>query len=184
MDWKNRLKQIQLVVLDVDGTMTDGGMYYTAEGDIMKRFHVHDGMGINLLRYAGIEIAIMTADPSPIVAARAKKLKIEHVLLGCKAKKNALEALCSKLSISLDCVAYMGDDINDEAPMRISGVKACPANAVRVIREIADYICTNAGGHGAVREFAELILEAQGLPNTLPEDWSKEPFYSTAPALQ
>lgn len=175
MEWKDRLKQIRLIVLDVDGTMTDGGMYYTADGDVMKRFHVHDGMGLNLLRKAGIEIAFMTSESSPIVTARAKKLKIEHVILGCKAKKSALEKLSAELGIPLDQIAFVGDDINDAQAMRISGVKVCPANATKVIRELADYTCTLAGGHGAVREFAELLLEAQNQFNTLAEDWALEP---------
>lgn len=184
MDWKERLKHIKLVVLDVDGTMTDGGMYYTAEGEVMKRFHVHDGMGINLLHRAGIKVAILTADKSALINARAKKLNIEYVILGCKAKKSALEELSSKLALSLEQIAYIGDDINDEGAMRISGISVCPANALPVIRSLADYTCSLPGGHGAIREFSEMVLEAQNLPNTLPEDWSSGHLVETVSITQ
>jgi YrbI family 3-deoxy-D-manno-octulosonate 8-phosphate phosphatase len=171
MDCEERLKEIQLLVLDVDGTLTDGGMYYSAEGDVLKRFYVQDGMGITLLQRAGIKIALLTSESSPIVKARALKLKIEHVILGCKAKRQALLDLAQKLEIPLHRIAYMGDDVNDEAPMQIAGIAACPSDAVSVIQKVADYICQAQGGKGAVREFAEKILEAQGKSNTLPEVW-------------
>lgn len=171
MHWKERLKHIRLVALDVDGTLTDGGMYYSAEGDVMKRFYVQDGMGLTLLHRAGIEIAFITSENSPIVGARAKKLRIKHVILGCQAKKHALEDLSKQLSIPLEHMAYMGDDVNDEAPMKIVGVKACPSDAVAVIKSISDFVSTKPGGRGAVREFVELLLEAQNKSNTLPEVW-------------
>jgi YrbI family 3-deoxy-D-manno-octulosonate 8-phosphate phosphatase len=171
MDWKDRLATVRLVVLDVDGTLTDGGMYYSAEGDVLKRFYVQDGMGITLLQRAGIEIALLTSENSPIVTARAKKLKITHVILGCQAKKKALEELSQKLSIPLEQVAYMGDDVNDEASMQIAGVKVCPGDALPRIQAISDYVCKRPGGNGAVREFAEMLLKAQNKSNTLPIVW-------------
>lgn len=168
---EEKLKKIKLVVLDIDGTLTDGGMHYSHEGDMLKRFYVQDGMGITLLKRAGIAVAFLTSENSPIVAARAKKLGIQHVILGCQAKKQALETLCNDLSISLDEVAYMGDDVNDEAAMQIAGFKACPVNAVDRIVAIADLVTSKPGGQGAFRELAELLLQAQGHSNTLPEVW-------------
>ncbi|WP_068467955.1 KdsC family phosphatase [Candidatus Protochlamydia phocaeensis] len=171
MNLDERLKAIRLLVLDIDGTLTDGGMYYSAEGDTLKRFFVQDGMGLTLLQRAGIEIAFMTSELSPIVSARAKKLKVKHVILGCQAKRQALEELAEKLALSLEQIAYMGDDVNDEAPMLIAGFRACPSNAVPLILAIADYVCEKAGGQGAVREVAEMILKAQNHSNTLPVVW-------------
>ncbi|PJD97488.1 MAG: hypothetical protein CK425_02350 [Parachlamydia sp.] len=171
MDIQEKLKQIQCVIFDVDGTLTDGSMYYTAQGDFMKRFYVQDGMGLTLLARAGIEIAIITSENSPIVAARAQRLGIKHTILGCRAKKQAVEELVQKLNIELPYVAYMGDDINDEAAMKICGIKVCPSDAVSVIKTLSDYICTRAGGRGAAREFIELLLDAQEKSNTLPIVW-------------
>ncbi len=170
---ESRLREVKLLVLDVDGTLTDGGMYYSAEGDVLKRFYVQDGMGITLLQRSGIQIALMTSENSPIVKARAQKLKISQVILNCKSKKPALENLSETLQIPLRQIAFMGDDVNDEAPMSISGISACPSDAVPIILDTADYICKHAGGHGAVREFAEMILAAQEKPNRLPEVWEE-----------
>lgn len=167
----NRLKKIRLLILDVDGTMTDGAMYYSAEGDIMKRFYVQDGMGITLLQRAGIDVALLTSENSPIVLARAKKLGIRNAILGCRAKKQAVEDLAKSLQLNLDEIAYMGDDVNDEAPMKIVGAAACPADAVYVIRSVSHYVCACRGGHGALREFAEMLLKSQDKPNTLPHAW-------------
>lgn len=170
---ESRLREVKLLVLDVDGTLTDGGMYYSAEGDVLKRFYVQDGMGITLLQRSGIQVALMTSENSPIVKARAQKLKISHAIINCKSKKPALEKLSETLQIPLRQIAFMGDDVNDEAPMSISGISACPSDAVPIILDTADYICKHAGGHGAVREFAEMILAAQEKPNRLPEVWEE-----------
>lgn len=166
-----KLASIKLLVMDVDGTLTDGGMYYTDEGDAMKRFHVRDGMGVMLLRRAGISSAIITSENSPIVLARAQKLLIDNVILGSRSKHTALAELADKLSVSLKDIAYIGDDVNDEHAMKIVGLSACPADAVPYIKNIASYVCAARGGEGAVRELAEMILEAQYKPNSLPEQW-------------
>ncbi|MDF2576809.1 MAG: family hydrolase [Chlamydiales bacterium] len=166
-----KLKKVKLVVMDVDGTLTDGGMYYTAEGDVMKRFYVQDGMGITLLKFAHIEVALLTSENSHIVQARGKKLGIKHVIIGCKEKKKALQELTQELNLTLEEVAYIGDDINDAPPMKIVGISACPNDAVDLIQKIATYKCSKLAGHGAVREFIELLLAAQGKSNELPEKW-------------
>ena len=153
-----KLKNIKLLAMDVDGTLTDSAMYYSANGEELKRFHTRDGMAMNLLRKAGIDTAIITSENSKIVMSRAMKLNIEHIIMGCRNKSTALRDLADQLELSLKEIAFIGDDINDYYVMKIAGVSACPADATELILETADYICNKNGGNGAVREFAELIL--------------------------
>ena len=105
------MEKIKLIILDVDGTMTDGSMYYTAEGDTMKKFNVKDGMGIVLLKKAGFKIAIMTSEDSPIAASRANKLGVDATVLGCKNKTDAVKLLADDMELHLEEVAFMGDDV-------------------------------------------------------------------------
>lgn len=170
-NWVERLKNIKLFVMDVDGTLTDAGMYYTADGEVMKRFSTRDGMGITLLHRAGIKTAILTTENSPIVLARAQKLHITNVIIGSRNKRASITELTDHLGISLEETAYIGDDINDANPMKMCGASACPADAVETIRSIAGYICSARGGYGAVREFAEQVLIAQGKPIVLPDSF-------------
>lgn len=171
MTVEERAKRIRLVVMDVDGTLTDAAMYYTAEGEYMKRFTTRDGMGITLLRRAGIECAIITSEMSEIARKRGEKLKIEHIILGSHDKSASLMDLSQKLNIPMEAIAYIGDDVNDGPVMRLCGLTGCPSDAVDAIKEIAHHTCTLPGGHGAVREFAELILRSQQQPVILPERW-------------
>jgi len=166
-----RLSAIKLLAMDVDGTLTDGAMYYSPGGDAMKRFSTRDGMGITLLHRAGIQTAIITSEETPIVQARAHKLKINHVILGSHAKHTALKRLADKFNIQLSEIAFIGDDVNDYYAMKISGCAVCPNDAVAHIKSIAHYVCTVNGGNGAVRELAEMILLSQNEAITLPEDW-------------
>ncbi len=168
---EDRARNIRLVVMDVDGTLTDGAMYYSASGEELKRFATRDGMGITLLHRAGIATAIITSENSPIVAARAAKLRIEDVLLGSHDKTTTLRDLARRKGLSAEHIAYIGDDVNDAHVMGICGLTACPSDAVSSIRDIANLVCSRPGGNGAVREFAEFILQAQGKPVTLPEQW-------------
>lgn len=157
--------------MDVDGTLTDGAMYYGPHGEALKRFSTRDGMGLTLLRRAGIEMAIITSEDTPIVTARAAKLKIPHVFMGSHDKTATFHGLCRQLSLSPECIAYIGDDVNDLHVMGLCGLAACPSDAVTVIKERAHYVANAAGGNGAVREIAEMILKAQGKPCILPEQW-------------
>lgn len=166
-----KLKKVKLLAMDVDGTLTDAGMYFTENGEASKRFSTRDGMGVVLLRKAGIDSAIITSENSRIVEARAQKLAIEHVILGSHNKEFALKELCRKLKLDLEEIAYIGDDVNDAYAMRIVGISACPADSVDYIKNIANYLCKANGGYGAVREFAELILKAQNKANFLTENW-------------
>lgn len=166
-----RMQKVRFVITDVDGTLTDGGMYYGVAGEVMKLFNTRDGMGFTLLHRAGVETAIMTSEDTEIVASRARKLKVAHVFLGVRNKKEEFTKFCLQHNISAEECAYIGDDINDEWPMRLSGVSACPSDAVETIRRCADYVCSVPGGKGAFREFAELLLTARGASVTLPESF-------------
>ncbi len=165
------MEHVKLIILDVDGTMTDGGMYYTAEGEVMKKFHVKDGMGIVLLKKAGFKIAVMTSEDSPIAAARAKKLGVDSTVLGCHNKTDAVKLLAEEMELELKEIAFMGDDVNDLHAMNLVGFSACPADAVDAIKHVADYVCQSKAGNGAVRELAEIILRTHEKENILNENW-------------
>ncbi len=166
-----RALRVKLLVMDVDGTLTDGAMYYSERGEELKRFNTRDGMGITLLHRASIQTAIITSEHSPVVVRRAEKLRIQEVMLGSKDKTTTLLDMARRLSLSPEDIAYIGDDVNDLHVMRLCGFSACPVDAVEAIRETAHMVCQKPGGNGAVRELAEFILVAQNKPITLPERW-------------
>lgn len=153
------LRKIKLLVVDVDGTLTDGGMFYSAEGEYMKKFHTHDGKGLELLREHGITIAVITGENSQIVKKRLEKLNIELYYPGIKNKKEVLENLCKEKGFCFKETAYIGDDVNDFECMQMSGFSACPSNAVPEIKKASMYICSLSGGNGAVRELCNLIMK-------------------------
>lgn len=155
--------KVQLFVTDVDGVLTDAGMYYSESGDELKKFNTRDGMGLALLKKAGLQVAIMTSESTKIVEKRAEKLGINLLFQGLSDKKAALEELTSNLGITMENVAYIGDDINDLEAMRLVGYSACPADAAPEIKSVATFICKAPGGGGCVREFAELILRSKSL---------------------
>ena len=142
----------KLVITDIDGVWTDGGMYYTAEGDVMKRFSVKDGWGIVLLRELNIPIAIMTGENSQVVRKRAEKLKIEHCYLQVQDKLAKAKEICSELGITLDDVAFIGDDLNDIHLLRAVGFSASPYNTPDYVKREVDYVTATNGGYGAVLE--------------------------------
>ncbi|MFP4368919.1 MAG: KdsC family phosphatase [Bacteroidota bacterium] len=166
-----KLSKVKLLVMDVDGTLTDSAMYYSKDGEELKRFSTRDGMGINLMHKAGLDTGIITSENSPIAKARADKLKIKHLVLNCRNKTDAFNRLCSELSLSHEETAYIGDDINDIHVMKLAGVSACPGDAADSVLKVTDYICRANGGNGAVREFCEIILSAQDKLITLEENW-------------
>lgn len=155
------LKRIRLFAVDVDGTLTDGAMYYDKDGEVLKRFHTRDGHGLAALRKAGIEIAFISGEDSPIVTARARKLGVTRVLKGIKDKLPVLKSLVSKLGLTRDETAYMGDDVNDLECLGWAGISACPADAVDAARRSSRIACRLPGGHGAVREFCDLVIAAK-----------------------
>ncbi len=155
-----RAAKIRLLLTDVDGVLTDGGVYYGPEGEVMKRFNIRDGMGVVRLRELDVETGIITGERSPSVSRRAEKLKIERVVLGCDDKVAALNDILAEGTYTPDQIAYIGDDINDFDVMLKCGLTATPQDGAAEIREIADYICALPGGNGAFREFADLIFYA------------------------
>lgn len=158
-----RAKKIRLVVLDVDGVLTDGSIWTGENGELVKRFYTRDGLGIKMLQAAGIPVAILSGRNSAQTAARCKELSIETVQQGKGFKTDAFRALLAEHGICAGECAYMGDDVPDIPVLRLAGLAAEPADASDEIRSLAHWISNKKGGNGAVRELAELILRSQGL---------------------
>lgn len=157
---KPEKKTIKLFLSDVDGTLTDGGMYYSESGDELKKFNTRDGMGFQLLREAGIKTGIITSEDTHIVANRAKKLKVDflHQVKRNGGKLVVAKEICGQLGITLDEVAYIGDDINCMELLEAVGVKACPGDACEEVKDIPGMmVMKKNGGEGCVREFIEII---------------------------
>jgi 3-deoxy-D-manno-octulosonate 8-phosphate phosphatase (KDO 8-P phosphatase) len=157
-----RARRLRLVVTDVDGVLTDAGVYYDADGEVLKRFSVRDGMGVERLRDAGITTAIMTGESSPSVQRRAEKLRIEMCFLGVKDKASRLAQLLAELAIDPSVVAYVGDDVNDLPAMRLCaprGLVAAPSDAMPDVADVAHFVSRAPGGHGAFRDIAEWLLK-------------------------
>jgi len=152
--------KIKLFLTDVDGVLTDAGMYYTEAGDELKKFNTRDGMGLKLLRESGIKTGIITTENTKLVERRAAKLKVDHLVQGAYPKVNATMEICSKEGISITETAYIGDDVNCIELLQVVGLAACPADAVKKVKEIPGIlILEKKGGEGVVREFADLIME-------------------------
>ena len=155
-------KLIKLFLTDVDGTLTDGGMYYSEKGDELKKFNTRDGMGIQILREAGVKTGIITSEDTKIVENRAKKLKVDYLRQSKRdgGKVAAAQEICAELGISFDEVAYIGDDINCYELLSIVGLAACPADACKKVCDIPNILkMEKCGGEGCVREFIDLINE-------------------------
>lgn len=145
----------------MDGVLTDGGLYYDANGLALKKFNVKDGMGTYLLREAGIETAIITSDISPMILARAERLKIKHCYIGEWDKAQKLIEICKALNISPQEALFIGDDVNDLNVIETAGLSACPADAVTKVKNAVDYVCKRKGGEGVLREIAEMIFSVR-----------------------
>ncbi|RJQ47417.1 MAG: N-acylneuraminate cytidylyltransferase [Nitrospiraceae bacterium] len=156
-NFKKVIRNIKLFVVDVDGTLTDAGMYYSAKGEELKKFNTRDAQGLALLRKKGVEVAIITKENSPIVSARAKKLKIDKCHIGIEDKLGCLKEICRKMKINMSNVAYVGDDVSDLECMRSVAFAACPSDGLDLIKDISHYVCRLPGGRGAVREVCELL---------------------------
>ncbi|PLS01494.1 KdsC family phosphatase [Neobacillus cucumis] len=165
------MKNIKLIVFDVDGVLTDGKLYIGSDGHEYKAFHTQDGMGISLAHYAGIKTAIITGRTSEAVAKRAKELKINYVFQGIHHKLEVLQQMISEMKISLDEVCYVGDDINDLPILKVCGFGAVPNNAVPLVREQVQFVSQHNGGEGAVRDIIEHILQQSNEYPTLIEDF-------------
>jgi 3-deoxy-D-manno-octulosonate 8-phosphate phosphatase (KDO 8-P phosphatase) len=157
-----RAARLRLVVTDVDGVLTDGGVFYSERGEALKRFSLRDGMGVERLRQGGIETAFLTREDSPIVARRAEKLHLAHCYLGVPDKLAALPRVLHDAGVELAQLAYIGDDVNDEGIMRAVlevGLTGAPLDATPSVLRLAHHKCARPGGYGAFRDFAEWILE-------------------------
>ena len=162
-----RAKNIRLVCFDVDGTLTDGHLHFDENGGETKSFHVHDGQGLRLLEDCGIRVALITARHSRIVQARGRDLRLQHVFDGVSDKLAVVRQLCVAEGITLDEVAYMGDDYPDLACLQTVGLPACPADALPPIQASVLWTSQFNGGHGAAREFCDFILSIQGKDEAL-----------------
>jgi 3-deoxy-D-manno-octulosonate 8-phosphate phosphatase (KDO 8-P phosphatase) len=156
------LQQIRLFATDVDGVLTDAGMYYSETGDEWKKFNTRDGMGIKLLQRVGIITAIVTQERTKLVARRAERLAIPELHQGVMDKLSCVREMAARHGLTLSQVAYIGDDINDLETLKAAGFSASPADGLPAIVGAVDYVCQKKGGEGAVREIIEMILEAQG----------------------
>lgn len=157
-----RLKAVKLIVLDVDGVLTDAGMYYTESGDELKKFNTRDGYGIRAAQRAGLTVAVITGEITRIVARRMKKLNIRHLHQGIANKLPVLEQVCARLGVTVAEVAYIGDDLGDLACLKVVGVPCTVADGLAANRQAAVYVTALKGGEGAAREVIDLILQARG----------------------
>ena len=157
------LNKIRLIATDCDGVLTDGGMYYLDSGDEMKRFHVLDGVGFQLLHKAGIKTAIITTSTNPLIEKRAQKLGVDDLILGARDKLAALTVLCSKYGLILSEVAYVGDDIYDIPAIMACGFGCVPGDALDYVKKEAKFITQRSGGNGCFREVADIILHEQSI---------------------
>lgn len=157
-----RAKRIRLAIFDVDGVLTDGGLYYTDSGEELKVFSVRDGLGMRMLQASGVQLAIISSRRSRCVELRARGLGIAHVHQGISDKLAAFRELLARLALDAAAVAYMGDDLVDVPVLRRSGFAVAVPEAPAAVQRHAHYVTQAGGGRGAVRELCELILHAQG----------------------
>ncbi|MGF1531866.1 MAG: HAD-IIIA family hydrolase [Puniceicoccaceae bacterium] len=153
------LSRVRLFLTDVDGVLTDAGMYYSENGDELKKFNTRDAVGLRLLRESGIKVGIITSEDTALVARRAKKIGVDFLVQGAKNKAEELDKILVETGFSADQVAFIGDDINDLTIFARVGLTATPADGQSAVKSKADYICRAKGGEGAVREIAEEILK-------------------------
>ena len=156
-----KCKKIKLVITDVDGVLTDGGRYYSDKGEIIKKFHVRDGMGINILLRNNIKTVILSKENSPIVKKWAKDMNVSKLYLGIKHKEKKLSDVCKDFSLKKDEIAFIGDDVNDVELLSLVGFSATPQDGNIYAKKIVDYTCDLHGGQGAFREISDLILSIQ-----------------------
>ena len=153
-----KLKKIRLLISDVDGVLTDGGMYYSEKGEILKKFNAKDGMGVEILLRSKVKTILLTRENSSIVKKRGAKIKAAATYIGTFNKELQLHKICKKFQVSPTEIAYIGDDLNDSEIMKLVGFAATPSDGIKDLRKIVDYVCRNNGGNGAFREIADLIV--------------------------
>jgi 3-deoxy-D-manno-octulosonate 8-phosphate phosphatase (KDO 8-P phosphatase) len=158
----DRARQVRVAAFDVDGILTDGRLYYTDSGEEIKAFNVQDGHGIKMLHESGIVVAIITSRSSRVVENRARDLGIEFLFQGVASKLDTMNTLLKRLAVDVQTASYMGDDVIDLPVLRRCGFAVSVPEAPVIVRKHAHYVTSARGGRGAVREFAELVLQAQG----------------------
>jgi 3-deoxy-D-manno-octulosonate 8-phosphate phosphatase (KDO 8-P phosphatase) len=158
-DFAVRAKQLRVLIFDVDGVMTDGGLWFGPAGEALKRFHVRDGLGMVSALQHGFKTAILSGRNSLHVAERAKELRIAQVMQGCADKKAGLAQLLQAFSVDAAQCAFMGDDVNDLEALAQVGIAACPRNAVQVVQARCHFISSLTGGDGCVREFIDTVIQ-------------------------
>ena len=160
---EKKCKKIKMILTDVDGVLTDGGMYYSSDGEIMKKFNTRDGMGVKLLSERKIGTIIITTENSPIVKKRGKKIKVLKTYDGISKKELLLPEICKKYSLNLENIAYIGDDVNDLSVLKKVGLSAMPCQSPILNSFTPDIITKTKGGEGSFRELADIILKAQNM---------------------
>ena len=158
MTISKKCKKIKLLITDVDGVLTDGGMYYSSKGDVMKKFHARDGMAISLLKKNGIPTILVTKEKTMIVKQWAKKMSVKKLYDGIVKKEQVLEKICQEFNIKPEEIAFIGDDVNDVKLLEKVGLAVMPNDGIKQLRIICDYRCKAHGGEGVLREIADLIL--------------------------
>ena len=154
----SKIKKIEILLTDVDCVLTDCGMYYDKRGDSMKKFHTRDGMAVTLLRKKSIPTIIVTKEKTIIVRKWAKRMKVYKTYDGIVDKVSILSKICKTFNVKSEQVAYIGDDVNDLELLKIVGMSAAPADAIKEVKKQSDYVCKMEGGKGAFRELVDLIL--------------------------
>ena len=149
---------MKILLTDVDGVLTDGGMYYSKDGDSMKRFFALDGMGVTLLRKKQIHTIIVTKEKTQMARKWAKKMSVKKILDGIISKEKVVPEICKDFRVTSQEIAFIGDDVNDLELLKIVGMSAAPADAIKEVKKQSDYVCKMEGGKGAFRELVDLIL--------------------------
>lgn len=158
---RNKAKLIELLILDVDGVLTDGRLWFTPSGEELKSFDIHDGYGLKRLQQSGIHVAVISGRESPALKIRLNELGIPHQFLGHEEKLSPYQQLQNHLKLTNEQIAYMGDDIPDMAVMQKAGLSIAVANAVSEVKNIADWQTRKKGGHGAVREVCDFLISTR-----------------------
>ena len=171
---RKKLKRIKLLILDVDGVLTDGYLYYDYQGNQIKRFSVKDGLGIRYLQKAGLNICIVSGGKEDVIKNRAKDLNIQHIYCEVKNKKEKVEFLRDEFKVKKDNILYLGDDLNDLPVRKSVGLLIAPNNASKNFKKYCDAILKNNGGYGAVRELAERLLRGTKLLRSIEKEGFSE----------
>lgn len=156
-----KLRRVRMLLLDVDGVLTDGGLYYSSSGVEMKRFHAHDGYGVVRAREHGLKLAIISGRTTPVVTARARDLRIDEVIQGSDDKVAAMKKIKARHGLTEEQIAFIGDELFDIPLLKLVGFSAAPRNAQPEVKRVVDYVTKVRGGEGAVREVIDLILRSR-----------------------